>query len=482
MSVNLNIDNSKNSEVKPIQQKDIKKVLDIKPKKKVGKWIFLTVGFVLLLVVGFFIYRALEVSNNIGIKLNPGDILNPIKKDPELKKDSTGKYTSALMVGIDTRSAKSDLMNTDSMIIATYNHETGNITMISVPRDTYVKVPNEGWYTKINAIYGHGESIKKGSGMNYLKGVLQNITGIEIQYYALVDLQGFKKMIDAVGGVTVNVENTFTDYQYPTESKSKPVYETVTFKKGPQKMDGTTALKYARSRHSSDNGEGSDFMRAKRQQKVISALKDKILSTGTLLNPQKILDLMSAVQDNVKLSQITNDDIQAGINIAKKQQETPGKSYSFVLEPSFGNYQIFTTNVPITNAYAIAPTAGLDNYNQVKALVKLCLTKPALYSQEPVIRVYDVGIGNKLANSKVTELKKKFPYTDIVYMGTLLKNKNGTVVYSKQSKFTDSVAELANYLNTQTIQKPDYITTNLNGEDISILLGKLEETTQNVTK
>lgn len=455
-------------------KKEDKITKDVKesPKKNYKKYILLSLGVLVISLLGFFVYKAFDVSNNIGIKLNPGDILNPIKKDPELKKDSTGKYTSALLVGIDTRGAKSDLMNTDSMIIATYNYETGNITMVSVPRDTYVKVPNENWYTKINGIYGHGESLKKGSGMNYLRGVLQNVTGIEIQYHALVDLQGFKKMIDAVGGVTINVENTFTDYQYPTEAKNKPVYETVTFKKGPQKMNGETALKYARSRHSSDNGEGSDFSRAKRQQKVISALKDKVLSTQTLLNPQKILELMSAVKDNVKLSEVTNEDIQAGINLAKKQQEKPGKAYSFVLEPSFGNYQLLTTNVPITNAYAIAPTAGLDNYTQIKTMVKMCLNKPALYSLEPIIKVYDVGLGSKEANEKVTQLKKKFPYTNIVYMGTLFKNKSGTIVYSKQSKFTEAVEDLATYLNPTAKVKPEYITTNLNGEDITILLGK----------
>lgn len=443
----------------------------VKPKPKWKKWLF-WIFLILLIGGGFMAYRAIEFSNNVGIKFQPDDILNPIKKDPELTRDSTGKYTTALIVGIDTRSAKSDLQNTDSMIIATYNHENGNITMISVPRDLYVKIPNEGWYSKINSFYAHGESLKKGNGLNYLRNVLTSLTGIEIQYHALVDLQGFKKIVDAVGGVTVNVENSFTDYQYPAESKRKPVYETVTFKEGPQKMDGVTALKYARSRHSSDNNEGTDFARAKRQQKVISALKDKIVSTDTLLNPQKILSIMQAIQDNVKLSEVTNNDIQAGINMAKKYQEKPGKVYSFVLEPSFGGYQLLTTNVPYTNAYAIAPLAGIDNYTQVKELVQLCLTKPEIYSLTAKIRVYDTGIGYNEAVKKVTRMKKKYPYLDITFMGTLFPNKKGDVVYSHQNKFSTIANEFATYLKTENLTQPDYIKTNLNGEDVSILLGK----------
>lgn len=247
-------------------------------------------------------------------------------------------------------------------------------------------------------------------------------------------------------------------------------------------MDGTLALKYARSRHSSDNGEGTDFARARRQQKVISALKDKVLSTGTLLNPQKVLDLMQAVQDNVKLSQITSNDIQAGINIAKKQQEKPGIAYSFVLEPSFGNYKLLTTKVPNTNAYAIIPTLGIDDFSQIRSLVKLCLNKPEIYSEESKIRIYDIGLGNELATKKANELKKKYPYIDIIYMGTLLKNKSGTYIYSNVGKKPGTVGELSKYLVTQQNTKPEYITTTLNGEDVTVLLGKVPVVTTPTTE
>jgi len=94
---------------------------------------------------------------------------------------------------------------------------------------------------------------------------VEELVGEEIQYYAMIDLKGFVNLIDSLDGTYINVENSFTDYMYPADNNVG--YQTVTFTAGPQTMDGDIALKYARSRHSMDNGEGSDFARARRQQK-----------------------------------------------------------------------------------------------------------------------------------------------------------------------------------------------------------------------
>lgn len=463
----LNIDGTK--KVKINDAKHIKAKV-VKPKKKINKKIILLFVLIALCVGGYFAYKTLAFSNDIGVKFGTGDLINSITKTPELKKDTTGKYTSALIVGIDTRGGTSQLRNTDSMIIATYNHDTKNLTMISIPRDFYVQVPNEGWYTKINAIYAHGESLKKGNGINYLATTLTGVTGISIQYKAMVDLTGFKKIIDAVGGVTVNVENSFTDYRYPTEQKGKPVYETVSFKKGPQVMNGETALKYARSRKSFDFEEGTDFARAERQQRVIEALKNKIVSSETLLNPQKVMDIMDAIQDNVKLTGVDLSDIQAGIALAKKYKESPGNTYNFVIQPSFGQSQVVKRGQG--TLYTIVPVAGANNYTGIKALVKLCLTKPEIYDENPMIRIYDIGLGNAATKAKADAIKVKYPYLNITYMGTLYSGKTGTIIYGHDSIYKGSVDELNAYLKGTSTTKPDYITSNLNNENVTILFGK----------
>lgn len=452
------------------KRKDARKI--DKPKKKV-KWFLIPVTVIVAVVLtfGFYmLYRTYKVSSNIGLQLTPGSIFSNEQKDPELKKDSTGKYTNVMLVGIDTRE-NSSLLNTDTIIVASYNHETKNVVMISVPRDLHVQVnPDVVWFNRINSVYGTYEQKESGTGLENLKRVVEEVTSTEIQYYGMIDYKGFVELIDAVGGIYVNVENSFTDYMYPQGNG----YQTVSFKSGPQLMDGDTALKFSRSRHSMQNGEGSDFMRAKRQQKVLMAFKDTILSSETLLNPQKITDLMSAVQNNLKISTFTLGDIEAGITILKDFDSSNGNTYSFVLDPVAGNYTLLTDdNVVNTGAYAIGPVAGLGKYDDIHKYVDFLLTEPQLYSENPSIYVYNVGLGYQESYKKTQELREEFKFLNVKFLGTLFSNKEGRYIYSnKTDQFTTSIERIAQYLNTENKIKPEYITSKLHGESITILLGK----------
>ena len=208
----------------------------------------------------FLVYKGIAFSKNIGFNFNANDITAP-EKEPELAKDSSGKYTNILIVGVDTRD-KEALLNTDTLILASYNYETKDIVMISTPRDFMAEINDSNRFNKINSVYLYAENKTKGSGMMALRKTIEEVTGTEIQYHAMVDFKAFEKIIDAVGGVDINVENSFTDYDYP-DGYSK----TISFKAGPQTMDGKTALEYARSRKSNDNNEGGDYARAKDSRK-----------------------------------------------------------------------------------------------------------------------------------------------------------------------------------------------------------------------
>ncbi|MCK9368769.1 LCP family protein [Candidatus Dojkabacteria bacterium] len=455
---------------------------NIKAKKKFKfSKLILPIVLVALCVGGYFGYRALEFSNSIGIKVKAGDLLNNITQKPELDKDSTKKYTTALIVGLDTR-ASGGTLNTDSMILATYNYDTKNITMISIPRDVWVTIP--GYQGKVNGVYATGERNKKGGGMKFLGNALTTITGIEVQYYAMVDLEGFTKMIDAVGGVTVNVDNTFTDYCYPAGRSAIEEHrshfcsslggqgETITFKKGIQTMSAKDALQYARSRHAA-GVEGLDWARARRQQKVIEALKEKMLTSETLFNPQKVMEILGAIQNNVKLYGLDLTDIQAAINLATEYKKDPGGTYHFVLEPSFGGGKIITScPKTVTTLSAQCPTAGNGDFTGIRSLVRLCLKEPEIYDENPVVRVYDVGMGSAAAKAKAQEIIAKYPYLNIVYFGKLKSGKEGIIVYRHESKYKGTVAELSKFLDATSVAQPEYITNNLNGENVTILLGK----------
>lgn len=448
---------------------DIKK----KSKKKITTILLFLLSFIVLGVIGFFVYKGYIFSKDLGFKFDPGSLISGEKK--ELKKDSTGKYTNALILGVDTRESGA-LLNTDTLIMVSYNYESNNITMVSIPRDFHVEIEKDvAWYVRINSIYSSAEKKKEGSGFDALTESVERLTGQEIQYYAMVDFKAFVEIIDAVGGVDVNVENSFTDYMYP----SGEGYKTVSFKAGPQTMDGETALEYSRSRHSQQNNEGTDYARARRQQKVIIALKEKILSDDSLSNPKTLMNIVSSLAGNIKISDFTLNDVEAAFNLSSEYDSNRGKAFSFVLDPSIGGYSLIEKKDVGNGAYAIGPKLGLGEYEDINEYVNLIILNPEIYSENARILVYDTGLGFKLSKEKTDTLKKEFPYLNIVFAGTTFKDKEGIVVYARTEDYKNTVSQLSDILGTEINEKPEYITSNLNGEDVTILLGKKIELIEN---
>lgn len=183
---------------------------------------------------------------------------------------------------------------TDTIIIASIKPSDQTVALLSVPRDLLVPLPLHGW-NKINAANAYGELKNPGHGADDARDVLQNVFGIGIPYYIRVDFSGFRKLVDDVGGVDIDVDRAFTDMSYPTGDYG---YQVVSFSAGIQHMNGERALRYTRSRHGND-GEGSDFARARRQQQVISALKGKLLAGRTFRDPSAIVNVLSTLKTNV---------------------------------------------------------------------------------------------------------------------------------------------------------------------------------------
>ncbi|MEI7742053.1 MAG: LCP family protein [bacterium] len=182
----------------------------------------------------------------------------------------------------------------DTMLLATLDRTEHRAGLISIPRDLLVEIPEHG-EKKINAANAYGEENGFGEGPKLASAVVEKAFDTKIQYYIRVDFEAFGTIVDNIGGIDVNVERGFSDSQYPTEDLG---YETITFKRGMQHMDGETALKFTRSRHG-DSGEGSDFARSARQQIVLHAVKQKILSSSTLLSPGTIGNLLRTLKNHV---------------------------------------------------------------------------------------------------------------------------------------------------------------------------------------
>ncbi len=190
---------------------------------------------------------------------------------------------NVLLLGIDSRDDTSATKNTDTMIVLSLDPVNKTGAMLSIPRDVYIDRP--GVFTnKINAAYAFG-------GYDLARRVVEDLLGIRLNAYALVDFDAFTKIVDSVGGVVIDVKRPVRDESYPT-----PDYgiERLAITAGPQLMDGQTALRFARSRH-----DTNDYSRAQRQQLVLSALRTR-MSEGDFIRglPGLVDRVGSAVQTN----------------------------------------------------------------------------------------------------------------------------------------------------------------------------------------
>ncbi len=337
----------------------------VKPKKgsRIKK---ILASFVIIIIIAFAVFSSSIIFSNENLikgftNLNfLGQVGNLIVSSDKPLKGEQNDRINFLLLGIGGNNHDGGNL-TDTMILGTLKPSTNQIAMMSIPRDLYVKSTSSGW-EKINAVNAYAEAKKPGSGGEATREFLSNLLGTEIDYYAVIDFDGFEKLIDEFGGVDVYVDNDLIDYSYPILNREDayPIasrFETLNIKKGWQHFDGATALKYTRSRHAL-GPEGSDFARSKRQQKVLIALKNKIAQYNYLLDPSKIASLISAYGKNVS----TNMQIWEMLKLAKlaKNADTEHPiNYSLVE----GHAPLLYDQI-VNGAYVLLPYGG--NYDKIK--------------------------------------------------------------------------------------------------------------------
>lgn len=270
------------------------KYKNTKQKKKMKKWkkILLIIFLILLIAGGVFAYRVYK--NGWGLS---GMLATVVGHDEYTKKDLN--EFKCLVLGISTD--EEGALLTDTIMVASYNPNTQKATLLSIPRDTYTgKNPKKATaYQKINSIYSRNEDPQD------VLDAVNEITGLDLQYYVIVKTEGFIELVDAIGGVTFNVP---IDMDYDDTSQDLHIH----LKAGEQKLDGDKAEQLVRFRHNNDGTTypeeygNNDLGRMKTQREFIMAV---IKQTAKMENIFKLGEILNVAEKNV----ITNVDF----NVAK---------------------------------------------------------------------------------------------------------------------------------------------------------------------
>lgn len=294
----------------------------------------------------------------------------------------------------------------DTIIFASLNIKDSKVTLISLPRDVW----SFDIDSKINTAYAEGETKKKGGGLVLAKSVVSKITGQGIDYAVVIDFSGFVKAVDLMGGLDIEVERSFDDYEYPIEGKEDDPcdnkledleklatassqldafpcrYQHLHFDEGLNHMDGETALKFVRSRHAKGE-EGTDFARSQRQEKIIKVFMDKAFSLQIIVNPTKLIGLYNAVEQSVD-TDIAENEFDDFIKLAQKFQKA--KIQSVVID--YGDQEKdrggLLTHPPIDDKYnfewVLIPRTGNNDYSEIHEFIRCKLTQEeCIVSQIP---------------------------------------------------------------------------------------------------
>lgn len=342
-------------------------------------------------LVGGYASKALSSAQNKIIENNQGGLLSQLltASQAEPLKGEKDDRINILLLGYGGAGHQGGGL-TDTIMVMSIKPSTHEVVMISIPRDLVVnfggKKPAEQEWRKINYALDFG-------GIKFAKEKVEEVLGLPIQYYVSVDFEGFRQVIDDLGGVNVYVDNAFTDREYPDYNYG---YQTISFQTGWQVMSGERALQFARSRHG-NHGEGSDFARSHRQEIILDAVRAQLLSAGTLLNPSKLTSIFNDLGDHIK----TDAQVWEMIRLSDLAKDVSSENIiSKVIDQGEGGF-LESEIIPETGAYVLIPVAGLGDYSEIQNMASTVFDQPELVKEEVKVVVQNgtkvSGLGARTA-------------------------------------------------------------------------------------
>ena len=271
----------------PLRQQSIRS----QKMRQTLKWTALGIALLFAMFLGTFtgrLYNSSPLAKTLIDNIARG--VNPLNEFTPQKQFTDQHVITVLLLGCDHdyddrhyvskyvpgKALKGSRGRSDAIMVARIDFDANSISILSIPRDTAVRVPGKG-VRKINSAYSIG-------GYELTQKTLSSVFGINVDYYATIDFEGFQKMVDAVGGVDVNVHKNL---DYDDNYGNLHVH----LKPGVQHLNGYRAMGYVRIRHSD-----SDFMRAKRQQEFVEAMRGKVKDPHNFM---RIPDLLNALTESL---------------------------------------------------------------------------------------------------------------------------------------------------------------------------------------
>lgn len=408
-------------------------------KQKIALRTSAVLGSMILLVGGGLAIRAFLLGRNIFKGGGNSALLHSQDVDPSMLKGEGDGRINILVLGKGGPEQRDGPDLTDTIIVASIDPISHEAALLSIPRDFWVKSPSGG-QSKINQVYfdakhkalnsyssseRDSDSAKdksESAGINAMKDVVTETMGIPIHYYSMIDFAGFKKAIDTVGGIDINV----TDEMAVSESMYINGKYYLDVKPGQQHFDGLKALAFSRSRKTSARG---DFARSDRQRAVMIGLKDKVLSSGTLANPVRINQLMSDFSGQLS----TDFSVNEMLRLYDLAKEIPSDKITSV------NLQDYVGGDMLNGLSVQIPKAGMFDYSEIHNYVRNVMRDAFLKKENAKIAVLNGTETAGLATKKSEELKS-FGYNIISigdaptknYQNTVLIDlRNGTNKYTK---------------------------------------------------
>lgn len=457
---------------------------NIGPRKKSTWKSFFLYSLLIIFLAGitygsFVSYKIYSVSKKINIETTDQqpsflETAKSLVTRDEINLKSTNDRINILLLGIAGK-GKAGTNLTDTIMVASVNLKTNQVALISIPRDLYVTVPEIKIQTKINSVYQIGLRTENEElqGANTIIATVKNILNQEINYFIVLNYNGFEKIIDSLGGINIMNERDIYDASYPGPNYS---YETFELSKGFHKLDGAIALKYVRERHNDPEG---DFGRAKRQQQVMQSTKNKIFSPETMFNVFKLNDLLNTLGENI-ITDISSDEIKSFYNLTKKLDT---QNINNVVIDAWNKESLLKVShvfYGATRAFVLVPRVG--NWSEIQELAANIFDLNKIKRRKLEIQNENASIGilNRSGDNQVVEkiqklLNENFAYKNVsILKETATASLEKTLVYDATNgsrPFT--LDEIATKLPAQvSYDKFSLPLTSTEKPDLIIVIGK----------